>query len=694
LSPRFLALLSLCAALALVLAAPIGAQTLKWEHTWGYTGDDFAYGVDVDDTGIYMAGSTLGIPNGFGDDDAFIAKWDEDGNLLWDRVWGGADHDEARSVKVYGGYVYVVGTTYSFGSGGDIFLAVFKPTGELVWDLAWGTSELEEGVDIAFYNDYAYVVARGNTPTGLSTALLTKIKLSTQSIEWIRRVSSSTANLIPTSIDVGDPGVYVSDDGGDFVFMLKHDGSLGWATKWSGGAGHVESLCLMDGYLYVLDGEFVLKLSEDGTTIAWAKAVEIVGSFYPHLRDIYCNDGDLYMTGSVHGYFISDDVVAFKLTSDGDFKWGVVWGGDGNEYGYGIVKSGHQVYVVGSTSWQMRNSEIVDAKLHSYTLDPSSYSVTLQSVSEYASTSPNVQVKDPNANIDNVNNNEAFILKLKEPPDVYAFVRGMNNKIYRNMYYLNPSWEVWTQLPSGATPSGVAVARHGGKIYLAVRGMNDKIYYGELDELTEEFSGWTYVGGSTPSKPAIAIDPDAGYLWIVVRGMNDRIYIKGRDLSSGTWTAWEKLPGSTSEAPAATAHANQLFIAVKGSEDNSIWFGAYDESSRTFSGWNKVSGATPSAPDLAVDSSGNVYLAVRGTNNKIYINKYDGTNWLGWEQVPTGTTAQGPAIAFDLDGNLHVMVTSSSGDGSIYHCYKDVATGTWTPWSKLSGKTPSEPDLT
>ena len=332
----------------------------------------------------------------------------------------------------------------------------------------------------------------------------------------------------------------------------------------------------------------------------------------------------------------------------------------------------------------------------SLTVDVSHPSISVYQELEYAIYSPSIDVISFDPILDNVVDSDAFILSMSIP-DLHALVRGMNNKIYRN-YYLKSSWRGWTQLPSGATPSGVAAVRYKGKLYLAVRGMDDKIYYGELDEFSGTFSGWTYIGGSTSSKPAITIQPipwGYWYLWIVVRGMDNGIYIKGKDLSTGTWTAWKRLPGSTSEAPAAVAvYPSQLFIAVKGSTDNSIWFGAYNYSSDIFSGWSKVPGATPSAPDLAVDSQGYIYLAVRGMDNRIYINSYDGSSWLGWERIPTGTTAQGPAIAFDLDGNLHVMVTSSSGDGSIYHCYKDVATGTWTPWSKLSGKTPSEPDLT
>ena len=166
------------------------------------------------------------------------------------------------------------------------------------------------------------------------------------------------------------------------------------------------------------------------------------------------------------------------------------------------------------------------------------------------------------------------------------------------------------------------------------------------------------------------------------------------ELSTGAWSRWERLPGKTSEAPAIAAHNNMLHIVVKGVSDNSLRHGIYDIELGEFLGWNKLSGATPSAPDLAVNSQGYIYLAVRGMKNKIYINRYYGSSWLGWERIPTGATAQGPAITFDSNDNLHVMVTSSTGNGRIYHCYKDSDTNTWTSWSRPAGATPSEPELT
>ena len=73
-----------------LLMIPASAQVFDWGHTWGSAnGEDRALGVEVyEDGSVYVVGYASDIPNGIGGIDAFIAKFDSDGNLVWDRVWG------------------------------------------------------------------------------------------------------------------------------------------------------------------------------------------------------------------------------------------------------------------------------------------------------------------------------------------------------------------------------------------------------------------------------------------------------------------------------------------------------------------------------------------------------------------------------------------------------------------------------
>ncbi|MEM2507235.1 MAG: C1 family peptidase [Nitrososphaeria archaeon] len=180
--------------------------------------------------------------------------------------------------------------------------------------------------------------------------------------------------------------------------------------------------------------------------------------------------------------------------------------------------------------------------------------------------------------------------------------------------------------------------------------------------------------------------------YLVVRGTDNKIYWR-RHLT--TWENWIKIPtGSTSEGPAAVACGGKLHMVVKGfNPENSLWYGYVDLSTNSFSGWVRVPGLTPSKPALAVDpiDCDKLYLVVRGMDNSIWLNIYDGNKWVGWEKLP-GSTPDSPAVAI-LNGNLHIIVRGYNPSNSIYHGIYNVDTKVFSGWQRIPGSTPSAPAL-
>jgi hypothetical protein len=84
-----------------------------------------------------------------------------------------------------------------------------------------------------------------------------------------------------------------------------------------------------------------------------------------------------------------------------------------------------------------------------------------------------------------------------------------------------------------------------------------------------------------------------------------------------------------------------------------------------WSGWSEVpgAGATRDAPE-AVNYRGDQYLFVRGTDNKIYLNRLSNGGWSGWSEVPgAGATLSAPAaVSFRHALRLYVRGT----DDRIY----------------------------
>jgi hypothetical protein len=272
------------------------------------------------------------------------------------------------------------------------------------------------------------------------------------------------------------------------------------------------------------------------------------------------------------------------------------------------------------------------------------------------------------------------VFKSVPSQQLYLIVRGMDSRIYYRSY--GGSWGNWSRASTGSTSDRPAALLINGRLYLAVKGSDgSSIWFGVLDPATSSVS-WSKVPGSTPSAPSLAAD-STGRIYLVVRGMDNGIYI---NTYYNGWQGWKRLPGSTVNAPAAVILNGIMHIVVIGGDGRSIWHGQLNLSSNNLT-WKKISGSTQSAPSLTTDGK-NLYLAVRGMDNKIYINVWDGA-WKGWSPVPTGSTSASPAVSI-LNGVLHVVVKGSS-DTSIWHCYRDQSG--YSKWTKLSGSTNVSPTL-
>ncbi|MFX1366713.1 MAG: SBBP repeat-containing protein [Promethearchaeota archaeon] len=94
-----------------------------WNNTWIDSYGDKGYGIAIDGLGnIFITGEIGGYEYGL--DDAFLLKFDSNGNLLWKKTWGGSDYDWGWGIAVDGsGNVFITGQTHSYGEGGyDTFI--------------------------------------------------------------------------------------------------------------------------------------------------------------------------------------------------------------------------------------------------------------------------------------------------------------------------------------------------------------------------------------------------------------------------------------------------------------------------------------------------------------------------------------------------------------------------------------------
>ncbi|HUK27276.1 MAG TPA: SBBP repeat-containing protein [Candidatus Acidoferrales bacterium] len=114
-----------------------------FQDIWGGTQNDFASGVAVDFDGhVYVVGYTKTFDLTPGIPSAFLLKFNPDGTLLFQKIWGGNRGDFAYAVAVdLQEHVYVTGYTYSFGpntQGPNFFVLKYDYSGNLQWEKIYG----------------------------------------------------------------------------------------------------------------------------------------------------------------------------------------------------------------------------------------------------------------------------------------------------------------------------------------------------------------------------------------------------------------------------------------------------------------------------------------------------------------------------------------------------------------------------
>jgi hypothetical protein len=202
---------------------PSYTQEWLWAQSAGQTGDDVCYIVPTDKNGyVYITGyfnsSTITFGSitlsNVGYSDVFVAKYDNNGNVIWAKSAGGDTTDVGYSIATdKSGNVYVTGfftsNTITFGSitltnsnangNPDIFLVKYDTNGNVLWARSAEGSSIIYGNSVATYDSKdVYITGKywGNTITFGSYTL-------------------------------------TNDDGYD-VFLVKYDslGSVKWAKSF------------------------------------------------------------------------------------------------------------------------------------------------------------------------------------------------------------------------------------------------------------------------------------------------------------------------------------------------------------------------------------------------------------------------------------------------------------------------------
>lgn len=115
---------------------------LCWNQTWGSSNEEYGSDLLIDQMGnVYALGGSLDpeVQNNF---DILLRKYNSKGVLQWEVSWGGLDYDWGNDIKLNSqGNIIIAGTTKSYGEGGyNVVLICYDENGTLLWEKLWGTS--------------------------------------------------------------------------------------------------------------------------------------------------------------------------------------------------------------------------------------------------------------------------------------------------------------------------------------------------------------------------------------------------------------------------------------------------------------------------------------------------------------------------------------------------------------------------
>jgi gliding motility-associated-like protein len=259
-----------------------------WQKMYGGSKEDYVRGITLSsDGGFFVVGETQSndgdVTGNHGQQDIWLIKIDNSGNLKWQKALGGTDIDNGRGVvATANGGCAAIGNSYSNNGNvtsnhgaGDYWMMQLDQEGNLLWQKALGGSmtDIATNIQLAPFDGFIISGFSNSSDGDVSNghggydAWIVRLNVS-GNILWQTCVGGSqneTANAVENSLDGAGyifTGMSASNDGditcnaGKFdllVAKLNEAGQLQW-QKTMGGLGNDEGSALQP----LTDGSFIL----------------------------------------------------------------------------------------------------------------------------------------------------------------------------------------------------------------------------------------------------------------------------------------------------------------------------------------------------------------------------------------------------------------------------------------------------
>lgn len=209
-----------------------------WDKGYGGLSQDHPTAIiETADGGFMIGGFSSSLAGGnktqstFGTNDYWIIKADANGNILWDKDFGGLTTDNLRSLRQTADHGYILGGLSNSGISGnktqasygafDFWLVKTDSLGNFEWDKEYGASLNEYMWSLGITQDQGFIFA-GISYSGIGGNKTTNLWGGTGTDYWAVRTDSAgnilwQRNLGGTDLEDEFGNLSVGNDGG-FVF--------------------------------------------------------------------------------------------------------------------------------------------------------------------------------------------------------------------------------------------------------------------------------------------------------------------------------------------------------------------------------------------------------------------------------------------------------------------------------------------
>ncbi|GAA3845543.1 hypothetical protein GCM10022243_09770 [Saccharothrix violaceirubra] len=215
------------------------------------------------------------------------------------------------------------------------------------------------------------------------------------------------------------------------------------------------------------------------------------------------------------------------------------------------------------------------------------------------------------------------------PEGAQVFARSTGNEAITSLvvsYSFPTAFQVIPGLRVSSEITAVRIPDRGAQppmIRIFARGLDDGAIYTNL-LIQGAPQGWVNLGGYATSEVTAAVTGPAGFtvnLRLVVRGSDNRLYSMVYNNTTGVVSSWAPIgdlvtlgnPTLSNGGATFDLRGNEVF--VRGT-NRAVFTWNFDSP-----GWVNLGGVSTSDVAVSISSDNGMQLHVRGTNNRIYLNR-------------------------------------------------------------------------